>query len=445
MKFSRFAAVLTAGATAVNAAFPGDIVQYWVDQSGALVNNTVIGGLQSAPSSWYTAIVQGAVYQAAVSSKRESLAFQQLAVSHAAHNAILFVFHGTRNYANTDAALRAVIPQIGLDPSSREGKRATQIGRAAARKVAEARADDGLHDFVDYTFGPKNPGVYQSTPGGAAYPDNPQARFVRLFAGLGDVTRFRLPAPPKTNSKQYEQDVLYVKAQGALGSTVRTPFDTETAYFWRESSISWVSILLLDWVCSGDETLADRVSLSYRGWNRFAHSVVGNKLATKVVDSAKFYAQLNYALANAGIASWDNKFLHSGWRPVTAIQYPGVYLQSGQSVTDPAWTPLLRPTPSHPDYPSTHSTYGAAAAAVIRAFNKGSDVISATLSSNVTIDNVGVITRSYTNLTVAVWENSASRVFGGIHFGFAGAAGIELGDKVARATLKVFDNNWDDF
>ncbi|KAK4206985.1 acid phosphatase/Vanadium-dependent haloperoxidase [Rhypophila decipiens] len=419
MKFSRLAAVLTAGATAVNAAFPGDIVQYWVDQSGALVNNTIIGGLQSAPSSWYTAIVQGAVYQAAVSSKRESLAFQQLAVSHAAHNAILFVFHGTRNYGNTDAALRAVIPQIGLDPSSREGKRATEIGRAAARKVAEARADDGIHDFVDYTFGPKNPGVYQSTPGGAAYPDNPQARFVRLFAGLGDVTRFRLPAPPKTNSKQYEQDVLYVKAQGALGSTVRTPFDTETAYFWRESSIS--------------------------GWNRFAHSVVGNKLATKVVESAKFYAQLNYALANAGIASWDNKFLHSGWRPVTAIQYPGVYLQSGQSVTDPAWTPLLRPTPSHPDYPSTHSTYGGAAAAVIRAFNRGSDVISATLSSNVTIDNVGVITRSYTNLTVAVLENSASRVFGGIHFRFAGSAGIELGDKVARATLKVFDDNWDDF
>ncbi|KAM7188437.1 acid phosphatase [Naviculisporaceae sp. PSN 640] len=417
MRFSMVAVL--AGTTAANAAYPGDIVQYWSDQSGALVNNTVINGLQSSPSSWYTAILHGAIYEAAVKSKRESLAFQQLAVSHAAHNAILFVFHGTRNYLNTNNALRAVIPRIGLDPSSREGKKAVQIGRAAARKVAEARADDGIADFVDYTFGPKNPGVYQSTPGGAAYPDNPQGRYVRLFAGLGDPKKFLLPAPPKTNSKEYEEQVKFVKAQGSLGSTARTPFDTETAYFWRESSIT--------------------------GWNRFATSVIGDKLATKVVESAKFYAQLNYALANAGIASWENKFYHNGWRPVTAIQYPGVWVKSGESITDAAWTPLLRPTPSHPDYPSTHSTYGAAAAAVIRAWNKGSDVISATLSSNVTLDNVGVITRSYTNLTVAVIENADSRIFGGIHFPFAGAAGNELGDQVGRATLKVFDANWDKF
>ena len=43
------------------------------------------------------------------------------------------------------------------------------------------------------------------------------------------------------------------------------------------------------------------------GWNRLANLVVGNKLATNVTASAKFYAQLNYALANAGIASWDTK------------------------------------------------------------------------------------------------------------------------------------------
>ena len=38
-----------------------------------------------------------------------------------------------------------------------------------------------------------------------------------------------------------------------------------------------------------------------------ANQVVGNKLATDVLASAKFYAQLNYALANAAIASWDSK------------------------------------------------------------------------------------------------------------------------------------------
>ena len=37
---------------------------------------------------------------------------------------------------------------------------------------------------------------------------------------------------------------------------------------------------------------------------------MGNKLATDVLASAKFYAQLNYALANAAIASWDTKYAH---------------------------------------------------------------------------------------------------------------------------------------
>lgn len=46
---------------------------------------------------------------------------------------------------------------------------------------------------------------------------------------------------------------------------------------------------------------------SCRGWNRFAHAVVGNQLADDVVASAKFYAQLNYALANAAIGAWDSK------------------------------------------------------------------------------------------------------------------------------------------
>lgn len=78
---------------------------------------------------------------------------------------------------------------------------------------------------------------------------------------------------------------------------------------------------------------------------------------------------------------------------------------------------MLTPTPSHPDYPSTHATFGAAAAAVIRAWN-GGDVLKkgVTVSSNVTVDGIGVITRTYTNLTYAAEENAASRIFGGVSY-----------------------------
>jgi hypothetical protein len=98
-----------------------------------------------------------------------------------------------------------------------------------------------------------------------------------------------------------------------------------------------------------------------------------------------------------------------------------VWVHSGKSVTDPNWTPLLRPTPSHPDYPSTHSTFGGAAALVIKeVLNKGKDTLNppATLSSTVSLDNRGVITRTYTKLSDAVLENSKSRVFGGVSFHF---------------------------
>jgi hypothetical protein len=245
------------------------------------VNGTVINGLPSPPSGWYEAIVQGAIYLAATESTGKSLAFQQLAVSHAAHDTLLWTFHGTRLYATVNAKLKAVLAPIGLNASSSDAVEATQIGREAAHTVIVARADDGINYFVDYVQQPAAPGVYQATPGGQPVPDTPQAQFIRLFGGLGDVTRFRAPPPPAATAPEYEEFLDFVKAQGERNSTVRKPYDTETAYFWRESSPI--------------------------GWNRLAHAVVGNKLATNVLESAKFYAQLNYALANAAIASWDSK------------------------------------------------------------------------------------------------------------------------------------------
>ncbi|KAH7112930.1 phosphatidic acid phosphatase type 2/haloperoxidase [Dendryphion nanum] len=406
-------------ATAANAAYSGDIVQYWVDQSAILVNGTVINGLQSPPSGWFEAIIQGAVYLAATKSNGKSLAFQQLAVSHAAHDTLLWTFHGTRLYATVNSKLKAILPSIGLNSSSSEGIQATEIGREAARVVVVARADDGINYFVDYVPKPALPGVYQATPGGQPIPDTPQAQFIRLFGGLGDVKKYRAPAPPNVTSPAYEPFLDQVKTQGARNSTVRKAYDTETAYFWRESSPI--------------------------GWNRLANAVIGDKLAKNVTASAKFYAQLNYALANAAIASWDSKYFYNSWRPVTAIRYPGVYLASRRNVSDADWTPLLTPTPNHQDYLSTHATFGGAAAAVIKAWNNGSDKVNVSLSSNVTVDNVGVITRRITNLTAAAYENGDSRVFGGIHFQFASDVGNQIGFWVGEETLKVFDHRWNQF
>ena len=98
---------------------------------------------------------------------------------------------------------------------------------------------------------------------------------------------------------------------------------------------------------------------------------------------------------------------------MTAIRRPGVWLKTGRDVSDPLWDPLLIPTPNHQDYLSTHATFGAAAGAVIRAWNKG-DKVDVYLSSNVTLDSVGVITRRITSIRQAVKDNGDSRVFGGV-------------------------------
>jgi hypothetical protein len=72
--------------------------------------------------------------------------------------------------------------------------------------------------------------------GGLPVPDTPQAQFIRLFGGVGNVTRFRAIPPPNVNSSAYETIFNYVKSTGAKNSTTRKPYDTQTAYFWRESS-----------------------------------------------------------------------------------------------------------------------------------------------------------------------------------------------------------------
>jgi hypothetical protein len=223
-------------ASTAYAAYPGDIVQYWVDQSAILVNGTVIGGLPSPPSGWFNAIVQGAVYHAAVNSANETLSFQQLAVSHAAHDTLLWTFHGTRLYATIDAAFSTVLGPIGINASSPDAHRARDIGETAATLVTIARANDGIHRYVAYTPLPSKPGSYQGRPGGPVIPDTPQAQDLRLFGGLDDVTKYWAPPPPAPESPEFEKYLIQVYEQGGNNSADRTEYDTETAWFWLESS-----------------------------------------------------------------------------------------------------------------------------------------------------------------------------------------------------------------
>lgn len=53
---------------------------------------------------------------------------------------------------------------------------------------------------------------------------------------------------------------------------------------------------------------------------------MGDKLDGKVLESAKLYAQLNYALANAAFAAWDTKY----FAPPIPIPIPSLSRNPGR-------------------------------------------------------------------------------------------------------------------
>lgn len=159
-----------------------------------------------------------------------------LAVSHAAHDNLLWMFHGTRLYATIDATFSTAATPIGVNVSSADAHRVRENGEAAASGVTVARANDGTHRYVADTPLPAELGNYQDLPGGPRIPDTPQAKDLRLFGGLDDMTKYRAPRPPAPESPDFEEYLIQVYEQGGNISVNFTEYDTETTWFCLESS-----------------------------------------------------------------------------------------------------------------------------------------------------------------------------------------------------------------
>src|SRR5262249_22257793 len=149
---------------------------------------------------------------------------------------------------------------------------------------------------------------------------------------------------------------------------------------------------------------------------------------------ARLFANLNVALADAGIAAWDVKFADDLWRPITAIRLADTDNNPATEV-DPNWSPFLL-TPPFPEYVSGHSTFSAAAATVLT---------SAFGDVPFTIDSVGLpgVTRSFDSFTDAAQEAGRSRIYGGIHYEFSNQAGQQLGGAIGQWVVDAFQTDQD--
>jgi PAP2 superfamily len=196
----------------------------------------------------------------------------------------------------------------------------------------------------------------------------------------------------------------------ALNAT-RTSEQSEIARFWYEGSPN--------------------------GWNRIARVVSGQQRLDPW-QNARLFGLLNFAMADGFIAGFDTKYFYNVWRPVTAIR-AGDTGGNSATVADPAWAAFLV-TPAAPDYTSTHSVLGAAAAEVLARFF-GTDAISFTTTSGAPFPG---ITRSFTSFSQAAQENADSRIYAGIHFRTACRDGVRQGKQVGRYAFRhalqpVFD------
>jgi hypothetical protein len=225
---------------------------------------------------------------------------------------------------------------------------------------------------------------------------------MKLFS-LQKHDQFRSIPPPSLTSEKYRDAFNEVKAIGGMKSTQRTEDQASYAKFWYE--------------------------YSEIGWNRMARLVTVEK-NLDLHTTARLFALLNMALADSYTAGWDSKFHYNFWRPYTAIRAAA---NDGNPDTEPdtSWV-SLEPTPPVPDYPSTHSVLGKAAATVLT-YVVGENTAFTMVSKTPGYNGPN---RKYNSFHEAAYENADSRMRAGIHFRFAFEAGLEMGEQIGKWTVE---------
>jgi membrane-associated phospholipid phosphatase len=242
------------------------------------------------------------------------------------------------------------------------------LGRSAAQAIIDRARTDGS-DAEWKGEVPKGPGLWTS-----AANDQP---LLPLWGQIQpwlmpSVTDFRAPPPPAYGSPEFLDALAEVRGI----SDHRTPEQTRTAALWADGE--------------GSYTPAGR-------WNKMAADLA-LKYDLGELRTARVFALLNMAMADAELACWDSKYQYWYIRPP----------QADPTIATPIGLP------NFPSYPSSHACLSGAG--------------SATLAY--------VFPREQAYLTAKAEEAAQSRVFAGIHYRFDSAAGLAVGRAVAQLAIE---------
>jgi hypothetical protein len=388
----------------VRAEEPNVVIEWNQTMVSAVATSKVAG----APATRLGAIVQAAVFDAVNGIERRYTsihvapaaprgASKEAAVANAAYTALVSLFPAQKPALDADLAASLAAISDDEDGDSQSIASGLAWGETVAEQIVAWRAGDGFNATLPpYAIG-SAPGDWQPTP--------PLFGATPAFRTLATTTPFALTSPsqfrpaghPALTSSQYTTDFNEVKAFGSLNSTVRSPFQTETAIFWALDSPTGM-------------------------WNRVADALLLGR-GSSLSASAHLLAQLNIAEADASIAIWDAKNAFNTWRPVTAIAQ-AAFDGNPDTSPDATWAPLLA-TPVFQEYPSGHSGVSSAAASILASFFGE--------HSSFTVTSAGLpnVTRNFTAFSDAVAQVSDARVFAGFHFRFACNDAADVGASVA--------------
>jgi hypothetical protein len=287
------------------------------------------------------------------------------------------------------------------------------VGAQAAACILNRRlaSDNANRNTADSFIGGTGIGEWRPAVFTATTPPQPIAMAADFLArttpfAMKEADQFRVANPaPHLTSGAYARAYNEVKEKGASDATghTRTPEETAVGRFFSDAPANY--------------------------WNRLMRDLVVSQ-SLDLGDSARMFALVSMATADAIISCWDTKIHYNVWRPVTAIR-------EGNNDGNPntsglaTWTPFFN-APNYPDYTSGANNVSAATATILE--HLLGDNVEFTLFSNA----AGAVPRDYTSFSDVARDVVDARIFMGIHFRFADSVALRQGRHVANWTFSHF-------
>jgi hypothetical protein len=312
--------------------------------------------------------------------------------------------------AQLDDALAAELDLLGGEiPPVSAGR---DWGESVGNQVLELRSNDGTQVAESQCVaGTVPPCTFTFAGGPGQFPRRFTASQFRNMTpfGIQSIVPYLSSGPPALSSTEYADAFNDVKVFGSFTDT-GTPEADERAAIGRQ----W----------QAEANTARETGL----WLKAALNIVEDQgTVESLSDSARLFALIAMATADAVAVSWTNKFDYHYWRPADAIRVTGANVDGNPAtVEDPTWQPRagIGNFGGTPEHTSGSATFAGAASKVLQGFYCRDDIAFSFEGET------GTPARSYTSFSQAADEMGRSRIFNGIHFQFSNVSGRQAGDRI---------------